>query len=51
MHPAIKNVSAFLSLENCEKYIEKENHLARITKLREDCLSYLQETNWMYQNN
>ncbi|CAG9804199.1 unnamed protein product [Chironomus riparius] len=51
IHPAIKNVSVFLSLENCEKFIDKENHSARITKLREQGLSHLQETNWMYQNN
>lgn len=48
---AIKNVNVFISLENCEKFIEKENHQARITKLRTEGLNHLQDTNWMYQNN
>jgi hypothetical protein len=44
----IKNVNVFLSLENCEKFIEKENHQARIAQLRKEGLSYIQSTNFLF---
>lgn len=30
---SIKTVSAYLSLENCESFIEKQNHQDRIAKV------------------
>lgn len=51
MPAAIKNVNVLLSLENCEKFIEIENHKARVASIRTEGLKYLQETAWMYQNN
>jgi hypothetical protein len=50
MPESIKNVNVFQSLENCEKFIEKETHEARITKLRKEGIEFLQETNWLYSN-
>ncbi|KAG5680977.1 hypothetical protein PVAND_010451 [Polypedilum vanderplanki] len=50
MPPAIKNVNVFQSLENCEKFIDKESHIARLNALRKEGLEYLQETNWRYNN-
>lgn len=45
---AIKGVSAYLSLENCETFIEKQTHADRITKLRTDGLAYIRETEFLY---
>jgi len=39
-------VNVFLSLENCEKSLERENHNARITKIRTEALAYIKETEW-----
>lgn len=51
MPPAIKNVNVILSLDNCERFIESENHKTRIAKLRTDGLKYIQETSWLYHQN
>jgi len=45
----IKNVSVYLSLENCEQFIEKENHADRIAKMRTEGLAYIKETEFLYQ--
>ncbi|CRL01970.1 CLUMA_CG015287, isoform A [Clunio marinus] len=44
----IKNFNAFLSLENCEQFIEKQNHTDRVNKIREVLTTYIRETEFLY---
>lgn len=46
----IKNVSVFLSLDNCHHFMEKANHQDRIQKIRTEGLNYIKETEFLYAN-